>query len=185
MHPFTRTPAALTLLGGVLAVSACGSGGPRTGALDTVSDKARPHCRSHQAVLPDGDYTAGKDGRTFAVLDMLKYYTAKGALPFCDAKRRGAWRTSCPPPPPSRCRASSTTSPRPSPRTPRATTWRCWPSASRRPVGPWSRRSAGRATAPGRGAAERRDVERSGVREPAAAQVLLARLRRLVVVPLK
>lgn len=71
---------------GVLALTGCGSSAARTGALDTVSDSKKPTCRTHQSVLPGSDYTGGSDAKTLAVLGMMKYYTAKGTLPFCDAK---------------------------------------------------------------------------------------------------
>lgn len=67
-----------------LAVAACGASGPRTGALDRGSPGAHPTCRVHQRVLPGTDYTGGKDSAPLAVLDMLRYYTAQHALPFCD-----------------------------------------------------------------------------------------------------
>ncbi|MCZ4123097.1 hypothetical protein [Streptomyces sp. H39-S7] len=69
---------------GALALTGCGSTAAQTGALDTISDNKT--CRAHQSVLPSADYSGGSEARTPAVLSMLRYYTAKGALPFCDAK---------------------------------------------------------------------------------------------------
>ncbi|WP_405581749.1 hypothetical protein [Streptomyces sp. NBC_01190] len=86
MRPATRTRWALTLAAAALALTGCAASGPRTGAFDSTTDSRRAHCRAHQRVLPDGDYTGGAGGRTLAVLGMLKYYTAKGALPFCDGR---------------------------------------------------------------------------------------------------
>ncbi|MFC4031715.1 hypothetical protein ACFO3J_09515 [Streptomyces polygonati] len=86
MHPVVRPRRALALAATALALAACAASGPRTGALDTTADRGMSHCRGHQSVLPDHDYTAGKGGQTLAVLKMLKYYTAKGALPFCDGR---------------------------------------------------------------------------------------------------
>lgn len=71
---------------GALMVSGCGSSPASTGALDTSSDSKNPTCRSHQTVLPSEDYSGGSNAKTLAVLGMMKYYTAKGTLPFCDAK---------------------------------------------------------------------------------------------------
>ena len=75
----TRTAA---LLLAAAALTACGA--PRTGALDRGSPDPRTTCRVHQHVLPGPDYTGGKDSAPLAVLDMLRYYTAQHALPFCD-----------------------------------------------------------------------------------------------------
>ncbi|MCM2422879.1 hypothetical protein [Streptomyces sp. RKAG293] len=81
-----RTRWATLFVLGALALTACGSSAARTGALDTTSDSKKPACRAHQSVLPSQDYTGGSDAKTLAVLAMMKYYTAKGPLPFCDAK---------------------------------------------------------------------------------------------------
>lgn len=81
-----RTRWATVFVLGALALTGCGSSAARTGALDTTSDSKNPTCRAHQTVLPGEDYTGGADARTLAVLDMMKYYTAKGSRPFCDAR---------------------------------------------------------------------------------------------------
>ncbi|MEU3461291.1 hypothetical protein ABZ721_15260 [Streptomyces sp. NPDC006733] len=81
-----RTLWTTLFLVGSLVTTGCGSSAPRTGALDATSDSKKPTCRSHQSVLPGKDYTGGSDANTLAVLRMMKYYTAKGALPFCDAQ---------------------------------------------------------------------------------------------------
>ncbi|MDJ0347270.1 hypothetical protein QMK19_39445 [Streptomyces sp. H10-C2] len=69
-----------------LALTGCGSSAGRTGALDTASDSKKPTCRAHQSLLPSRDYTAGSNAKTLAVLGMMKYYTAKRTLRFCDGK---------------------------------------------------------------------------------------------------
>lgn len=81
-----RTRWATLFVLGALALTGCGSSAARTGALDTTSDSKKPTCRTHQSVLPSQDYTGGSDAKTLAVLAMMKYYTAKGTLPFCDTK---------------------------------------------------------------------------------------------------
>ncbi|MDF9816215.1 hypothetical protein [Streptomyces sp. SPB162] len=81
-----RTRCAALFVLGALALAACGSSAARTGALDTTSDSKNPTCRTHQIVMPSQDYTGGNDANTLAVLAMMKYYTAKGTVPFCDAK---------------------------------------------------------------------------------------------------
>ncbi|MCZ4123801.1 hypothetical protein [Streptomyces sp. H39-S7] len=81
-----RTRWATLVVLGALVLTGCGSSAARTGAPDIISDSKKPTCRSHQSVLPSKDYTGGSDAKTLAVLAMMKYYTAKGSLPFCDAK---------------------------------------------------------------------------------------------------
>ncbi|MEU3461061.1 hypothetical protein ABZ721_14015 [Streptomyces sp. NPDC006733] len=83
-HVGTRL-ATLFLLG-ALALVGCGPTEAGTGAIDTASDAKTPACRAHQTVLPSEDYSGGKEADMKSVLTMLRYYTAKGALPFCDGK---------------------------------------------------------------------------------------------------
>ncbi|MCZ4103475.1 hypothetical protein C8250_000510 [Streptomyces sp. So13.3] len=82
----TRTHWAALLVLGALALTGCGSSEERTGALDTASDGKKPACRAHQSLLPSPDYTAGRNAKPLAVLGMMKYYTAMGAVRFCDGK---------------------------------------------------------------------------------------------------
>lgn len=81
-----RLRPAAVLLGAALALTACGGSGPRTGALVTGPAATHPTCRVHQAAMPGHAYTGGSHGTPVAVLTMLRYYTAQGALPFCDGK---------------------------------------------------------------------------------------------------
>ncbi|SCE47090.1 hypothetical protein GA0115240_165316 [Streptomyces sp. DvalAA-14] len=81
-----RRFAAPLLLSAALALTSCGGSGSSTGALATGAPSPRLTCRVHQQVLPDHDYTGGKDGKPLAVLTMLRYFTAQKSLPFCDGK---------------------------------------------------------------------------------------------------
>ncbi|MGR8007602.1 hypothetical protein [Streptomyces hypolithicus] len=86
MHtPPRRVTAVVTLaaaaLGLALGLSGCAS---RTGRLDVQPATPSPSCRVHQTKEPGGQYTAGPGADTGAVLEMMRYYAANAAKPFCD-----------------------------------------------------------------------------------------------------
>ncbi|MEE4545977.1 hypothetical protein V2S66_28915 [Streptomyces sp. V4-01] len=86
MNSLTRSLSALALVVTAQTLTACSASGPATGALNTTHDRGQTHCRTHQHLMPGHDYTAGKNGKTLAVLEMMKYYTAEADFPFCDGK---------------------------------------------------------------------------------------------------
>ncbi|WP_367125562.1 hypothetical protein [Streptomyces phytohabitans] len=66
-----------------LALTGCGRD-TSDGSLDVQSATPSPTCRVHQTEEPGDQYTGRSDADPRAVLELMRYYTANGAKPFCD-----------------------------------------------------------------------------------------------------
>lgn len=87
-HTLTRL---LAVAFGVAALSACGSASSAT-ARPSFDDQAGAtvSCLVHQSRRPTPLYLTGPREDTFAILQMLRYYTQNGTKPYCDGRRATA-----------------------------------------------------------------------------------------------
>ena len=83
-----------TALGCAIALGTAGCG-QATGAFQESG--GRPDCQIHQAAAPNTDYTGGSDADTWAILAMMRYFTAHRAQAYCDGRPASsadrAWST--------------------------------------------------------------------------------------------
>lgn len=69
----------------LLTLSACSSSPPDPGPKFDDEGQAQLTCMKHQPAAPGPRYTDDTLRRTEDSLALLKYYTANGRKPFCDA----------------------------------------------------------------------------------------------------